>query len=235
MKKVAIMQPYFLPYIGYFQLLNAVDEFVVYDNIEFSKKGWINRNRILVNGKDDYITLPLKKDSDFLHIRERRLADTWPQDGKKMLNRLTESYRKAPQFEVVFPIAQKIILSAEANLFLFLHHSLQTISEYLGIATPIVVSSTIQADHSLKAEHRVVSICKAEQATTYINPIGGVELYDRKFFSDNGLELRFLQANAINYKQFSNEFVPWLSIIDVMMFNRKEEIQNWLRTGYTLQ
>lgn len=235
MKKLAIMQPYFLPYIGYFQLMQAVDEFVVYDNIEFSKKGWINRNRILVNGKDDYITLPLKKDSDFLDICERRLADTWPQDGKKMLNRLSGSYRKAPQYNAVFPIAEKIILSPEANLFQFLLHSLQTIRDYLGISTPIIVASTIPADHSLKAEHRVVSICKAREATTYINPIGGVELYDKQFFGDQGLELRFLKANAIQYKQFDNEFVPWLSILDVMMFNSIEDIQNWLRTGYTLQ
>jgi hypothetical protein len=235
MKKLAIMQPYFLPYIGYFQLMKAADEFVVYDNIEFSKKGWINRNRILVNGKDDYITLPLKKDSDFLDICERRLADTWPQDGKKMLNRFTESYRKAPQFEAVFPVVQKIIQSTETNLFGFILHSLQTVNEYLGITTPIIVSSTLPADHSLKAEHRVVSICKAAQATTYINPIGGLELYDKKFFSDQGIDIHFLKANTITYKQFNNEFVPWLSIIDVMMFNSKDEVQNWLLTGYTLQ
>jgi hypothetical protein len=98
-KKIAIMQPYFFPYIGYFQLINAVEEFVIYDNIEFTKKGWINRNRILVNGADSYISLPLKKDSDFLHVKDRFLADTWDQDRKKMLNRITESYRKAPFYK----------------------------------------------------------------------------------------------------------------------------------------
>ncbi len=82
--KLAIMQPYFFPYIGYFQLINTVDEFVVYDNIEFTKKGWINRNRILVNGKDEYITLPIKKDSDFLHVKDRFLAETWSKDSAKM-------------------------------------------------------------------------------------------------------------------------------------------------------
>ena len=86
--KVGIMQPYFFPYIGYFQLMNAVDEFVVYDNIEFTKKGWINRNRILVNGKDAFITISLKKDSDYLDVRDRYLADSWSSDRVKMLNRM---------------------------------------------------------------------------------------------------------------------------------------------------
>src|SRR4030042_5533275 len=97
--KIAIMQPYFLPYIGYFQLMNAVDEFVIYDNIEFSKKGWINRNRILVNGKDSYITIPLKKDSDYLDVRDRYLAETWSSEKIKMLKRIIGSYRKAPRFD----------------------------------------------------------------------------------------------------------------------------------------
>ena len=104
------MQPYFFPYIGYFQLMNAVDEFVVYDNIEFTKKGWINRNRILVNGKDFYITLPIKHDSDYLYIIDRLLADTWPIERKKMLNRIIESYRKAPNFNVVFSVIEKVLL-----------------------------------------------------------------------------------------------------------------------------
>src|ERR1022692_2308540 len=114
---LAIMQPYFMPYIGYFQLISSVDEFVIYDNIEFTKKGWINRNRILVNGKDLTITIPLKKDSDYLNIVERRLADTWVNERKKMLNRIFESYRKAPYFGIAFPIIEKIILHEDNNLF----------------------------------------------------------------------------------------------------------------------
>src|SRR5438445_505000 len=105
--RIGIMQPYFFPYIGYFQLINAVDEFVVYDNIEFTKKGWINRNRILVNGKDAYITIPLKKDSDYLNVNERWLADVWTVERKKLLNRITESYRKAPYYESIYNLAEK--------------------------------------------------------------------------------------------------------------------------------
>ena len=151
-RKLAIMQPYFLPYIGYFQLMNAVDEFVVYDNIEFAKKGWINRNRILVNGADAYFTLPLKKDSDYLHVCKRELADTWPADRNKMLNRIKESYRKAPCFSTVYPLVESCLTVPDTNLFGFIHQSLLTIKDYLGIDTPLVVSSSIPIDHSLKAE-----------------------------------------------------------------------------------
>jgi hypothetical protein len=111
--KIAIMQPYFFPYIGYFQLINAVDEFVVYDNIEYTKKGWINRNRILVNSQDAYITLPLKRDSDYLDIRERFLADSWSRESKVMLNRIAGAYRNAPNFRLVYPLIEKCILFDE--------------------------------------------------------------------------------------------------------------------------
>src|SRR5258708_1900418 len=167
--KVAIMQPYFFPYIGYFQLMNAVDEFVLYDNIKFSKKGWINRNRILVNNSDSYITLPLKKDSDFLDVRGRSLSDTWPAEKVKMLNRITESYRKAPQFASAFPIVEKAVLCGETNLFTFILNSLSLVKQYLGIETSIIVSSGIPIDHALKSDKKVLEICRGRRATTYVN------------------------------------------------------------------
>jgi hypothetical protein len=108
--KIGIMQPYFFPYIGYFQLINYVDEFVIYDNIKYTKKGWINRNRILVNGKDVYISLPLKKDKDSLNVDERFLSDIWIMERKKMLNRIKESYKKAPNFHQVFPIIEECVI-----------------------------------------------------------------------------------------------------------------------------
>lgn len=229
------MQPYLFPYIGYFQLISAVDEFVVYDNIQFSKKGWINRNRILVNGIDAYITLPLKKDSDYLDIKDRYLSEEWPIERKKLLNRITESYRKAPQFTTVFPVIEKVILAEEKNLFQFILNSLNIINEYLGIKTPLVISSAISIDHHLKAAKKVMALCKARHADTYINPIGGVELYNKEEFKNEGINLQFLKANNITYPQLKNEFVPFLSIIDVMMFNTKEEVQQHLQSSYTLQ
>jgi hypothetical protein len=233
--KIAIMQPYFFPYIGYFQLINAVDEFVVYDNIKFTKKGWINRNRILVNGKDSYISLPLKKDSDHLDIRDRYLAESWSFDKDKMLNRIIESYRKAPYFNSVYPIIEKGILFEEHNLFGFILNSLNLVGEYLGIQTPLLVSSTIPVDHGLRAEKKVVAICKARKADMYLNPIGGVQLYSKADFKNEGLDLCFLKTINFIYKQSDNEFVPFLSIIDVMMFNSKEEIMDYLTSFYTME
>ncbi len=232
--KLAIMQPYFFPYIGYFQLLNAVDEFVIYDNIKFTKKGWINRNRILVNGKAFHITIPLKNDSDYLDIRERYLAEIWSLEKKKMLNKITASYIKAPQFNVVFPLVEKCILFEETNLFNFILNSLNQIKVYLEIRTPIIISSTISIDHKLKAENKVIALCKARKANMYLNPIGGTTLYDKNQFSNEGIDLRFLKADEISYKQFNNDFVPSLSIIDVMMFNSKEIIKEYLASLYTI-
>ncbi len=232
--KVAIMQPYFFPYIGYFQLMSAVDEFVVYDNIQFTKKGWINRNRILVNGSDSYITLPLKNDSDFLDIRERNLADSWIQERKKTLNKIFESYRKSPNFKIVSDVVEKCILFEEHNLFNFILNSLNIVKEYLEIKTPLIISSTIQMDHSLKGQKKVIEIVKNRKAGNYINSIGGIELYSKEEFKNEGINLSFLKSNNFTYKQFENTFVPWLSIIDVMMFNSKEEIKKYLESYYTL-
>lgn len=222
--RVAIMQPYFLPYIGYFQLINAVDEFVIYDNIEFTKKGWINRNRILVNGTDALISLPLKKDSDYLHVKERFLASTWEFERKKMLNRITESYRKAAFFRETFEVLEEFMMYEDRNLFNFILHSVKTIINHLNIKTELIISSTIPIDHQLKSDEKVMAICKQREADIYINPIGGLSLYNKKIFNGNKLELQFQKANNITYTQFNNEFVPWLSIIDIMMFNSPEEI-----------
>lgn len=232
--RLAIMQPYFFPYIGYFQLINAVDEFVVYDNIEYTKKGWINRNRILVNDKDAYISIPIRKDSDYLDIKQRYLADLWIKERDKLLNRISESYKKSPHFANVFPVIEKSMLFEDFNLFNFILNSLESIKEYLGIKTSFVISSTISIDHGIKAENKVIEICKSRNADNYINPIGGVELYSKENFVRKGIDLKFLKSNDIIYKQFKNEFVPWLSIIDVMMFNSKAEVNEMLNF-YTFQ
>lgn len=226
--KLAIMQPYFFPYIGYFQLINAVDEFVIYDNIEFTKKGWINRNRILVNGTDAIISLPLKKDSDFLNVNERFLADTWEIDRKKILNRISESYRKAPYFKEIYPILEKCIMYEDRNIFKFILHSVKSMMQFLTIDTKLIISSTISIDHQLRSDEKIIAICKEKSAEIYINPIGGFELYDKEIFKKNNLELQFIRSNSIKYKQFNNEFIPWLSIIDVMMFNSLNEIKSYL-------
>lgn len=220
------MQPYFFPYIGYFQLINAVDEFVIYDNIQFTKKGWINRNRILVNGKEAYFTLPIKKDSDYLNVNQRTLSENWDSDRKKMVNRIIESYRKAPYFEQIFPIFENIILTNQNNLFNFIHNSIIEILKLLDIQTRITISSTISINHDLKCEEKVIEICKRLGAKIYINPIGGIELYNKSNFKDDKIDLQFQKIEIVNYKQFNNDFIPFLSIIDVLMFNSISDIKN---------
>jgi len=230
---LGIMQPYFFPYIGYFQLMNAVDEFIIYNNIQYTKKGWINRNRILVNGKDDYITLPLKKDSDYLNINERYLAESWNKDKVKMLNRIESSYRKAPYFETVFPLIEGCISGTFFNLFAFLYDTIRITKIYLDIETPIKVSSFIPIDHDLKSEDKVIALCKASKADSYINGIGGIELYNKETFKQNNIDLYFIKTNGITYKQFDNTFIPSLSIVDVMMFNSKDTIKQMI-DDYTI-
>ena len=232
--KVAIMQPYFFPYIGYFQLINAVDIFVIYDSIEFSKKGWINRNRILVNNKDYVFTLPLKKDSDFLNVDERFLSDNWNSDKIKLLNKIKEAYRKAPFYNDVIVILEDALNYEDKNLFDFIKNSLIKVLDYLEIKTKIIQSSEVDFDNSLKNQDKVIAICNALKAKTYINPIGGLELYDKEVFKASGIELQFLKANPITYQQYGDEFVMFLSIIDVMMFNSVEDIKKFITNEFQI-
>ena len=223
---LGIMQPYFMPYIGYFQLLNAVDKYVIYDNAKYTKKGWINRNRILQNNKDTLISISVEKDSDYLDIKDRSVADSF--DKKKLINQIRDPYRKAPYFEQVIPIVEDIINYEEKNLFLYIYNSIKEVCKFLNIHTEIIISSTIDVDQTPAGQDRVIAICKTLGAEDYYNAIGGQELYQPKDFEKEGINLRFLSSNLVTYKQFNNDFIPWLSIIDVMMFNSLAEIQDML-------
>lgn len=227
------MQPYFFPYIGYFQLINSVDKFVIYDNIEYTKKGWINRNRILVGNKDQLITLPIKKDSDYLTVVDRTLADSWPKDREKIINVLKQNYSKAPYFIEVYSLIRRCLDYKETNLFKFIQNTLVEIKNYLNIKADFIISSSIEIDHSLRSEEKVITICKALGATDYINAIGGIELYSKDRFLNNDINLKFIKSHQIKYKQFNDEFLPWLSIIDVLMFNSIEQVKLYLKE-YTL-
>jgi hypothetical protein len=230
--RVAVMQPYFFPYIGYFQLIRSVDLFILYDNIKYTKKGWINRNRFLLNGADSVFSVPLRKDSDFLDVKDRALADNF--DRRKLANQLREAYRRAPHFDQAFPVVENAIMSPRENLFDYVRASLTDVCGYLGIDTRITVSSGIAIDPALKAEARVLALCKVVGARTYVNAIGGRKLYSREEFEANGVELKFLESHAITYRQFGEPFVPWLSIVDMMMFNPVPKIREFIDTGYDL-
>jgi len=226
--KIGIMQPYFLPYLGYFQLMNACDKFVVYDNIKFTKKGWIHRNRMLLNGKDVLFSLPLKNDSDFLNVDERFISDNFDKEKNKILGQIRSSYSKAAYFPEVYPLIENIFNCNEKNLFDYIFNSIVRIKEYLSIGTELIVSSTINIDHSLKGKERVMELCKKVNGGMYINPIGGMELYDKEDFKNNGINLHFHKMRPIVYAQNNEAFLPALSILDVMMFNSNETIQKYL-------
>lgn len=229
---IGIMQPYFWPYLGYFQLICAVDQFVIYDNIEYTKKGWINRNRYLCNGKDKYFTIPLKRDSDFLDIERRYVSDDF--DREKLKKQIEMAYKKSPNFQSIFPLFCDCIEYRGENLFDFIYYSIKKINSFLDINTDIIVSSTLGIGHEVKGKDKVLAICKKLGATEYINAIGGQTLYDKQEFKQNDISLSFIQMNPnIEYQQFDNQFIPMLSILDVLMFNSVENVKRMLQE-YTL-
>lgn len=230
--RVAVMQPYFVPYIGYFQLIAAVDCFIVYDNIQYTKKGWINRNKILKNSKETVFTLPLKNDTDTLDIRERELAETF--NPKKLLAQISDAYRRAPYFNQTMPLVQDILQQDTRNLFQFLHYSILKTCAHIGLKTKIRISSNIAIDHTLRSQEKVIALCQAVGGDTYINSIGGQLLYAKDDFLEKKLKLHFIQPRSFIYDQLGSEFTPWLSIIDVMMFNSPETTRTAIYNNYDL-
>lgn len=230
------MQPYFMPYIGYFQLINAVDKFIIYDDVNFIKQGWINRNQILIQGSKQFFTVPLKKQSSFLKINETFINNNQFEKWKiKFLKTIEQSYSKAPFFEQVNPIINKVLSSFDVELTIsdLAFNSLLEISNFLMLETKFVLSSSLYDNCNLVGQERILNICKKEEAKEYINLFGGVDLYNKNSFLKENIKLNFIKSNLIEYKQFKNKFVPWLSIIDVLMFNDKEEIKEMLNE-YTL-
>ncbi len=230
--KTAIMQPYFLPYIGYFQLINSVDIFVIYDNIQYTKKGWINRNRYLLNGHDSYFTVPINGTSNYLSIKEKSISTDF--NKKKFLSQITNAYRKAPYFQHTFPLLEEIVSCESNNLFDYILNSVNLTCNHLDIKTQIIKSSDININHDLKNSDKVIAICKQLNSSIYINPIGGIKLYSPMEFNKHEIEINFLKSNPFNYEQFRNEFVPWLSILDVMMFNSKADVIDVIKNEFSL-
>ncbi len=221
------MQPYFMPYIGYFQLINAVDKFVIYDDVNYINRGWVNRNKVLINGKSSMITVPLKEASQNKLINEIEVYsnEKWKQ---KMLKTIELAYKKAPHLNLVYPLLNKIINNNAATISEFNFTGIKAICDYLGITTSLVSSSEMYANNKLKGQYRILDICIREKANHYINPTGGMELYSNEVFSKEGISLSFIISELRPYKQFKNEFIPALSLIDVMMFNSTEEVNKML-------
>lgn len=221
---LGIMQPYFMPYIGYWQLMAAVDTYVVYDDVNYIKGGWVSRNNILLNGQKHMFTITLNGASPNKLFNEITIKD----DFKKFARLIDSAYRKAPYYAEVSTLLEKIYNYEDKSLGAFMMNSFRVVLDYLEIDTKLVLSSTIEKDNSLRGKEKVKHICHLLGADTYYNAIGGQELYDKDDFKVDGIDLHFVQTNEAPYVQLTNEFVPGLSIIDILMFNSVETIQNLL-------
>ena len=226
--RVAIMQPYLFPYVGYFQLIQAVDLFVLHDDVQWIKGGWINRNQILLDGRPLRWTLPIAQKNSCDLINQCEVAEL--SDGRgRILRQIRNAYRRAPFFSEVMPLVTDIINQAELNVAKCILNSLERLSDYLALSTKLIMSSAIIKDDTLKGQERVIAICSTLGATEYINPPGGVALYKKNDFRKTGIDLYFLQSKRIEYRQFGNAFVPNLSIIDALMFNSVESVRKMLK------
>ena len=226
--KIAIMQPYFFPYLGYFQLIQAVDVFVFYDDVNFIKKGWINRNRILLNNEDHLITIPCIKVSQNKLINEV-LVNYDDSEISKMTKTLNHAYHLAPNFKSVMGLFEKVMGEKHRTISELAIQSVKSVCEYLEIEKSFKTSSCSDYGnrHLIKGD-RLMDIAKREGLADYVNAIGGSEIYTKEEFARNGIRLEFLKPALNPYAQRSNNFVSGLSILDALMFERKDVVKNHL-------
>jgi hypothetical protein len=217
--RLAVMQPYFLPYIGYFQLMSAVDKIVLLDDVNFINGGWINRNRIAVEGNPHWLTLPLARASQNRLINEIEIADD-PLWKRKTMRTVELSYQSAPFASQTLPLLSEMLQEAHGSLSIFLFRQLQRLADYIGIPTQIEQTSAIHPKEALTGQRRILDICVREGASTYVNLPGGRKLYDAELFASAGIELLFLDLNlpALTL-QNSGQEGPCLSILDLLMLN----------------
>lgn len=232
--KLAIMQPYLFPYIGYFQLIHAVDTFVFYDDVHFIKRGWINRNTLLVNNTKKRFTVPLHKASQNKRINEVELALTnaWLETFFKTL---TQNYSKAPYFKKTYELVERVFASEHQTISGLAMESVTQVCTNLGIDTAFEVSSQkYSSTIDYERADRLIAITNQKEYRDYVNLAGGKDLYDTAYFESKGVRLGFIEHELVPYPQFSTAFVSGLSIIDVLMFNSKAEVMKLL-SNYILQ
>ncbi|MFJ2988288.1 WbqC family protein [Collimonas sp. NPDC087041] len=225
--KLALMQPYLFPYIGYFQLVAAADKFVFYDDVNFIKNGWINRNRLMLDGDIRYITVPLAGASPAKKINEVLMQprERWL---RKLLESIRHAYAKAPHYQRVSELIHEILHVDATHVSQIASRGVIEISRYLDLGTTFAMTSTVYRNSELRGAQRVLDICAQERASTYLNLPGGRALYDAEEFAAAGIDLSYIEPNLGPYPQFGKRFHPGLSIIDVLMFNSVDQIKAML-------
>jgi hypothetical protein len=226
---VSIMQPYFFPYVGYFQLIAQSDIFVFYDDVQFIQRGWVNRNRILRDGQACWVTLPVVGVREHYNyaINERRYRLDQA-DISRLLRQIEAAYRKAPRFREIFPLMHEIMEFRDANIAAFNVNLISRIVAHLGLRARLLLSSEISKDDQLIGQDRIIAMCKRLGATRYVNAIGGVGLYQAERFKREGLDLRFLEVGTSIYPEHRQHGIPFLSIIHTLMFSSVEVIAGML-------
>lgn len=219
-RAVAVLQPYLFPYLGTFQLARRVDHFVFFDDVAFIKKGYIHRNAILLNGQAHAFTAPVKNVSQNRTIVQHDYVGDW----QPLLSLLRQAYAKAPHFEAVYALVQRVLLDPDDNVARKNARSMVAVFDYLGLGLQWSFASALALGPELRASARVMAVCRAHGATTYVNPIGGRALYSPGEFSSTGLALRFCSMRPARYPQPGNAFVPNLSMLDVLMHCPPEQV-----------
>ena len=227
---LGIMQPYFLPYIGYFSLIKHCDEFILFDTPQYIRHGWIERNRIIKRDGDPfYIKVPLNKTSQKATIDSITINNNSDWQAK-ILAQLVHYKKKAPHYDKVVALLKAIFETPVSSITELNFNALSVICDYLNIKTPIKIWSKMDLiiDEVKSPDEWALNICKARGANSYFNPPGGRTFFNGQKYNDAGISLKFMKIEATKYTQFSNEFVPFLSIIDVLMFCSIDQIDTML-------
>ncbi|MGH8439533.1 MAG: WbqC family protein [Pseudomonas sp.] len=230
-QRVALMQPYFLPYLGYFQLIAAVDQFILYDNVQFIKNGWIERNRYLLDSEPKWFRVSLCKGSHAQQIMDKHIAECF--DPGEILNKLSFAYRKAPRAQPMLAWLRDLLSEPATHIAELNERLLKACCSLIGLQTPISRSSELPLRADSKSQERVIEVVNAWGASHYLNPINGEHLYTAEAFQRAGVTLELLKTQLPAYRQGANDqpFVPGLSILDALMFNDPETVGAWARLG----
>jgi hypothetical protein len=229
-KSAAIMQPYFMPYIGYFQLIATTDEFVFFDTPQYERHGWMNRNRILnPDAGFTYINVPIKRASRETAIKDIEIDNS--QGWREKIIRQLELYKTAPFYASVMDLLGESLLGREYIRLAELNvRSALDVCAYLGLAIDPSLHSENPCcpDRPLAPDEWALEICRHRGYTHYVNAIGGKQFFDRDKYAQASIDIQFLRTRPVPYRQFGNDHVPFLSIIDVMMFNSPAAIRDML-------